>query len=151
MKFRLKVNGLYGPMDPTGNNGRSYGMYMVPWIKAVKDTLGTGLKETKNLADHLRESVESGDKNFHNATVIVDIAQFPFLERFAHLPQGESDYIEVVDARDHTRTACITDGRPAQIIKDAMCKLIELSAWSEVRMLAGVLMEIENEPAGPFC
>ena len=149
MKFRLKTGHLFGSLNPESNNGRKYGMYMVPWIKSVKETLDIGLKEAKSLADYLRDSVESGNGDFHNATVDVDIVQFPFLEHFVHLPQDESPYIELIREYEEPGLACtvgpIRDGRPTQIIKDAMCKLIELNAWNDVRRLAEVLMDIEDE------
>lgn len=150
MKFRLKVGDLYGHQDPASSAGRSYGMYMVPWIKAIKADLGLGLKEAKTLADTLRDSIESSEQRFDGAYLDVDIKQFPFLER--HLWKFGSDiapsrYIEVV--REPDPSECLykqaTDGRSIGIIKEAMCKLIEISAWKDVRRLSEVLMDIEDE------
>lgn len=154
MKFRLKIGHLYGPLAPDSNGGRTYGMYMVPWIKSVKESLGTGLKETKGLADTLRDSVElSGgartfNGSFESATVEVDAAEFPFLIRHAHMPEGFSEYIELVERDDKPGLACTVGSHytnSVDVIKDAMRRLIEINAWAEVRRLAEVLMDIEDE------
>ncbi|MNP19879.1 hypothetical protein D3C76_1124320 [compost metagenome] len=149
MKFRLKVGNLYGPLDPAHSNGRTYGMYMVPWIKSVKEVLGTGLKETKVMADYLRDSVESvSGKSFNGAYVTVDAVQFPCLSRLFYLPPEKSIYIEIIDQDDKPGLACTVGtppGKSVEIIKAAMCQLIELSDWNGVRRLAEVLMDIEDE------
>ena len=151
MKFRLKIGHLFGPLNPESNNGRTYGMYIVPWIKSVKEELGTGLKETKALADCLRASVENkGDGMFTGASIDVDIVQFPFLSHYTFLPHHDSTYFEVINENESPGLACTVSwpgvpNKSVEIVKDAMCKLIELGAWNDVRRLAEVLMDIEDE------
>lgn len=155
MKFRLKIGHLYGPLSPDLNGGRNYGMYMIPWIKSVKEALGTGLKETKSLADVLRDSVErrSGVRAFNGdfcgATVIVDAAQFPFLIRHVHMPEGTSEYVEVIKD-ERPGLACTVGLEPyevnptAEVIKEALLKLIDMHSWNEARSLCDILEDIDN-------
>ena len=149
MKFRLKIGHLFGPMNPESSNGRTYGMYMVPWIKSVKETLGSGLKETKAMADHLRASVESvNGKSFMGAYIDVDAVQFPFLAQ--HTFMRPHAHIEVINENESPGLACTVSwpgvpNKSVEIVKEAMCKLIELGAWNNVRRLAEVLMDIEDE------
>lgn len=156
MKFRLKIGHLYGSLVPDSNNGRTYGMYMIPWIKTVKEALGLGLKEAKSLADYLRADIELGNRDFSGAYVDVDVSQFPFLERHTDMPKTTCQFIEVIDRDEDVHHATCIDvtgmfPNPTSIIKDAMRKLIDINAWEEVRRLAEVLMDIEDAiPSGPF-
>lgn len=152
MKFRLKVGPYFGHMYPDQNSGRTYGMLIVPWIKLARDQLGTGLKETKNLADFLRTSIESTGGQFGGASVIVDTVMFPFLANVP-LPLRDNSIIEFIDEHGEFTpgVTCIVINSPyevcpsVEIIKEAMCKLIVINDWKGVRRLAEALMDLEDE------
>lgn len=151
MKFRLKIGHLYGSLVPDTNNGRTYGMYMIPWIKTVKEALGLGLKEAKSLADHLRADIELGNRDFSGAYVDVDVSQFPFLERYADMPKTTCQFIEVIDRdEDVPHATCIVVNEPyeinpsAEVIKEALLKLIGMHSWVEARRLCEVLEDLDN-------
>lgn len=154
MKYRLKVGHLYGHLNPEQGGGRSYGMLMVPWIKTVKGILGTGLKETKAMSDYLRASVEADDdinRAWDGAFVDVDSVMFPCLRNLTYLPPEHSTYIEVLDKQEPglagmvTCTVVTKKYEEIAIIKEAMRKLLDINAWTEVRRLSEVLMDIEDE------
>ena len=148
MKFRLKIGHLFGALNPESNNGRTYGMYMVPWIKSVKEELDLGLKETKSLADCLRDSIEKGHGTFSGASVDVDIVQFPFLEKCFYRPSlMDATYIEPIKEYEAPGLACTVGPMPSksvEIIQEAMRKLLDINAWDGVRRLSEVLMDIED-------
>ena len=152
MKFRLKVGPYFGDLNPGLNSGRTYGMQIVPWIKLARDHLGTGLKETKSLADYLRTYVEGyNDGKYLGASVIVDTSVFPFLANVP-LPLPDNSVIDFIDEKGEFEPGlpCIVgdvpyEGNPSiRIVKDAMCELIKINAWTDVRRLAEVLMDIED-------
>lgn len=151
MKFRLKLGPYYGTLDPFNNSGRTYGMQMVAWIKYARDQLGTGLKETKSLADFLRASIEDSSAQFGGASVIVNTVMFPFLANVP-LPLRHNNVVEFIDEKGEFEPglACIVgkepyEGNPSiKIVKDALYQLIELHKWDDVRRLAEVLMDIED-------
>jgi hypothetical protein len=151
MKFRLKIGHFYGPLNPELNSGRTYGMLMVPWIKTARDYLGTGLKETKSLADFLRASTEDANGVFKGAEVTVDTAMFPFLVHVP-LPLPNNAVVDFIDEKGEFEPglACIVGNEPYEgnpsikIVKDALYQLIELHKWDDVRRLAEVLMDIED-------
>lgn len=150
MKFRLKVGPYFGDLNPDLNSGRSYGMLIVPWIKLARDHLGTGLKETKSLADYLRTYVEGYNcGKYLGASVIVDTSVFPFLANVP-LPLRDNSIIEFIDEHGEFEppVTCIAipydDNPSVRIVKDAMCELIKINRWEDVRRLAEVLMDIED-------
>ena len=153
MKFRLKVGSFYGTLDPNAasSGGRTFGMYMVPWIKYARDQLGTGLKETKALADYLRDCIEGCGGTFKGSAVIVDVVMFPFLAHVP-LPLQPNSVVEFIDEKGEFEPglACIVGNEPYEgnpsikIVKDALYQLIELHKWDDVRRLAEVLMDIED-------
>lgn len=162
MKFRLKVGPYYGTLNPLFcSNGRTYGMQMVPWIKTARDQLGTGLKETKSLADYLRASIETNGAQFGGASVVVDTVRFPFLKT-VRLPLLPNDVIDFIDERGEFEppVTCIDVtgmfvNHSTEVIKEALLKLINMHSWAEARRICEVLEDLditqaEKMPSGPF-
>ena len=151
MKFRLKVGPYYGVCE----SGSKQFLHLVKWMHRARDHLGTSLKDTKALVDHLREAVEERGGYFKGASIVVDTVQFPFLAKHEYIPDnGVIEFIneDVPHATCIDATGMFTISHSAEVIKEALLKLIDMHSWSEARRLCEVLedIDINSVPSGPF-